>query len=300
MPGFFFLSILVSKSIHVHVLRDIRKRLWRDGRIRPNFHPQGASTSRFSCCHPNAQGIPHDIRKVLAAPEGFKFVRADYSQIDLRVLANESEDQTMIECFVEGTDFHTLVGETITGKSDTDDESVRDLGKQFNNAMVYGAGEERLHEIITEAGFQVELDEVNSFINEFNAKFQGLYEYKENIFGGHSHCPGETIHTRTGRRLFVDEHADYGGIYRKRLNVPIQAIGAEGLKESLGLVLASLPKEIQLVTTVHDEIVLLCPDHCVSEAKNLLKESMIAGMEKFVSRVPIEVDVEEVQSLQKS
>lgn len=281
-------------------LRDIRKRLWRDGRIRPNFHPQGASTSRFTCRHPNAQGIPRDIRNVLAAPEGFKFVRADYSQIDLRVLANESEDLTMIECFVEGTDFHTLVGETITGKSDTDDESVRDLGKQFNNAMVYGAGEERLHEIITEAGFEVELEEVKSFIGKFNAKFQGLYEYKENILGSHKHCPETSIYTRTGRRLFLEEGTGFGRAYRNLLNLPIQSIGADGLKESLGLLLADLPKGIQLVTTVHDEIVLLCPDHCVSEAKDLLKESMIAGMEKFVSRVPIEVDVEEVQSLQKS
>ena len=118
----------------------------KTGRIHADFRQIGAPTGRFSCSNPNLQQIPHEeeYRRCFRAPEGRKLVIADYSQIELRILADFSEDKNFIDAFVSGADFHAATAAQVFGiKAEDVTPDQRSFAKRLNFGVVYGIGASR-------------------------------------------------------------------------------------------------------------------------------------------------------------
>src|SRR5213078_1318305 len=116
------------------------------GRIHADFRQIGAPTGRFSCSNPNLQQIPHETeyRRCFLAPEGKKLVIADYSQIELRILADFSGDKNFIDAFVSGQDFHAATAAQVFGiKTEDVSADQRSFAKRLNFGVVYGIGAQR-------------------------------------------------------------------------------------------------------------------------------------------------------------
>src|SRR5690606_33666296 len=113
------------------------------GRIHADFRQIGAPTGRFSCSNPNLQQIPHEAeyRRCFLAPEGRSLVIADYSQIELRILADFSEDRNFIDAFVSGQDFHSMTAAQVFGITPEEvTADQRSFAKRLNFGVVYGIG----------------------------------------------------------------------------------------------------------------------------------------------------------------
>lgn len=259
------------------------------GRLHSSFNQMGAETGRFSSNNPNLQQIPRDkdIRSCFIAAPGNKLVIADYSQIELRIAAEISQDIQMIKAFNNGDDLHKLTASLVLGKPlEEVTKSDRQIAKSLNFGLLYGMGAEGLQKYAeTSYGVNLSLEDAKSYRDKFFQAYRGLAKW----------------HEATKKKLYahkVTRSETLGG--RKRdnikgitdmLNTPVQGTGADILKLALGELAKVLPDGVKLIACVHDEIILECPQGVVDEAAAILKEVMIKAGEKYLKTVPVEVDV---------
>jgi len=259
------------------------------GRLHSSFNQMGAETGRFSSNNPNLQQIPRDkdIRSCFIAPPGNKLVIADYSQIELRIAAEISQDSQMIKAFNNGDDLHKLTASLVLGKPlEEVSKSDRQIAKSLNFGLLYGMGAEGLQKYAqTSYGVSLSLEDAKSYRDKFFKAYQGLAKW----------------HEATKKKLFVHKvtrSETLGG--RKRdnikgitdmLNTPVQGTGADILKVALGELARILPDGVKIIACVHDEIILECAEGIVDEVGAILKEVMIKAGEKYIKAVPVEVDV---------
>ncbi|MGV8123961.1 MAG: DNA polymerase [Candidatus Xenobiia bacterium LiM19] len=251
-----------------------------NGRIHPSWRLIGATTGRMSCKEPNLQQVPRPLRKYFKAPLGRCLVIADYSQIELRIVAELAGEKIMLEAYRNGGDLHTLTAQMITGKSSiTKDE--RQVAKACNFGLIYGMGGKGLQTYAkTSYGVDMSDAEAESFRDAFFKRYVGIKTWQER------QQRASEIRTMGGRvwRDIPDKQ------YRNRFNYPVQGTGAEGLKESMALIAHSLPDEWKLCAIVHDEIVLEVPETDAELARAYLTACMKTGMERLLKVVPVEVD----------
>jgi DNA polymerase I-like protein with 3'-5' exonuclease and polymerase domains len=255
-----------------------------DGRIHPNFRLIGTVTGRMSCNGPNLQQVPPELKKYFKAPKGRKLVIADYSQIELRVAAELSRDKVMIEALHAGEDLHTKTAKLVLRKAEILKEE-RQLAKGINFGLVYGMSAFGLHRTLkTGYGIDISNAESEQFRNRFLESYPGIRRWHEGQVSRHkiSSCGG---------RSWKDLPQPMKAGWRHRLNYPVQATGAEGLKEALALLIESLPDEWKLVNVVHDEIVLEVPEAEADRAADLVRKCMIDGMKRLLESVPVDVTV---------
>ena len=250
------------------------------GRLYASWRLIGATTGRMSCKEPNLQQVPRILRKFFKASPGHSLVIADYSQIELRIVAELANEKIMLEAYRNGGDLHTLTAQMVTGKSSiTKDE--RQVAKACNFGLIYGMGSEGLRTYAkTSYGVNMSEAEAQTFRDAFFHRYAGIKMWQEK----QQRAP--EIRTMGGRvwRDIPDRQ------YRNRFNYPVQGTGAEGLKESMGILAHSLPDEWKLCAIVHDEIVLEVPEADAEQAKAYLTACMKMGMERLLKVVPVEVD----------
>jgi DNA polymerase I-like protein with 3'-5' exonuclease and polymerase domains len=255
-----------------------------DGRIYPNFRLIGTVTGRMSCSGPNVQQVPSELKKYFKAPRGRKLVIADYSQIELRVAAELSRDKVMIEALHAGEDLHTKTAQLVLRKAAISKEE-RQLAKGINFGLVYGMSAFGLHRTLkTGYGVHISNAESEQFRNRFLESYPGIRRWHEEQVNRHRI-------SSLGGRSWKDLPRPRQSGWRHRLNYPVQAAGAEGLKEALALLIDSLPDEWKLVNVIHDEIVLEVPEAEADRAAEFVKSCMIEGMKCLLESVPIEVTV---------
>lgn len=258
-------------------------------RITSCFSQNDTSTGRYTCSKPNLQGIPHDIeiRKLIVAPEGKNLVIGDYSQMELRILAEVANDISMIRAYQEGLDLHTKTASIVNGKpyvQVTAEERKR--AKAMNFGLIYGM---KTNSFITYAkvNYDVEIapmeasDIVGKFFEEYQSVDSRIYEmtYKSEDYE-------KSLSGRT--RIW-----SVFPTMNERCNYTIQATGADILKTALAEVEKKLLRnnEAKLILTVHDEIVLEV-DEANAEAVSIkLKEIMEKAGEKYIKKVPIIADI---------
>ncbi|MBA2378367.1 MAG: hypothetical protein H0V76_02185 [Blastocatellia bacterium] len=261
------------------------------GRIHADFRQIGAPTGRFSCSNPNLQQIPHDqkYRRCFRAPDGKKLVIADYSQIELRILAEFSGDKNFIEAFRSGQDFHSTTAERVFGVKPEDvTAEQRSFAKRLNFGIVYGVGASRF-------GLMTGLsqsDAENTMRRYFGA-FGALDSYLRE--SGNSVIADRAARTASGRllRLRFDEtdRAKTGAARRYGVNMPIQGTSADILKRALRLLHDSFQgTSAKLVNIVHDEIVVECDAADAEDTCARLQGAMKAAAEEFIEKVPVKVD----------
>lgn len=264
----------------------------KTGRIHADFRQIGAPTGRFSCSNPNLQQIPHDkqYRRCFTASPGRKLVIADYSQIELRILADFSRDERFIEAFVSGQDFHAATASQVFGVAapEVTDEQ-RSFAKRLNFGIVYGIGASRF-------GLMTGLsqNDAENTMRKYFGTFRKLDEYLRGE--GRRLQDERTARTASGRllRLRFDENdrQQIAAARRYGINMPIQGTSADILKRSLRLLHDGIRgTSAKLVNIVHDEVIVECDAASANETAVILENSMRSAGEEYVSRVPVKVDV---------
>ena len=262
------------------------------GRIHADFRQIGAPTGRFSCSNPNLQQIPHEAeyRRCFLSPTGRKLVIADYSQIELRILADFSDDTNFIEAFVGGQDFHSNTAAQVFGVK-TEDVSAdqRSFAKRLNFGVVYGLGASRFAAMTGITNTQAE-DTLRKYFATYPKMDSWLRTASRNVVNERSTRSG------SGRmaRFHFDENdrSSLGAAQRYAKNMPIQGTSADILKRALRLLHDDIRStSAQLVNIVHDEIIVECDDAEAEQTSRILESAMQRAGAEFVSKVPIKVDV---------
>jgi len=264
----------------------------KTGRIHADFRQIGAPTGRFSCSNPNLQQIPHDeqYRRCFTAPPGRKLVIADYSQIELRILADFSDDANFIKAFVSGEDFHkTTASQVFNTPPENVTPEQRSFAKRLNFGVVYGIGASRFAMMTG-----LSQTEAENTMRRYFGTYRGLDSYLRE--SGRKVIAERQARTASGRmmRLRFDEsdRQQVGAAKRNGVNMPIQGTSADILKIALRLLHESLSGTSgKLVNIVHDEIIVEC-DASEAEATAVkLEAAMRRAGERYVKKVPVSVDV---------
>lgn len=262
------------------------------GRIHADFRQIGAPTGRFSCSKPNIQQIPHEenYRRCFRAPEGKKLIIADYSQVELRILAEFSKDQNFINAFVSGEDFHTTAAAQVFNVKPEDvSADQRSFAKRLNFGVVYGIGSQRF-------ALMTGLSQTNAedIMRRYFATYRGLDSWLRDA--ARKVVTERMARTASGRmsrfRFDEDDRKAISLAQRNGKNMPIQGTSADILKRALHL----LHKEIggtsaRLVNIVHDEVIVEADADEAQTAADKLEKAMCAAGEEYISRVPVKVDV---------
>ena len=276
----------LQKQINTFGLR-LKNYIDIDGRMRGRWHLIGSNTGRMSCTSPNLQGMPRASKAYFKAAPGHTFVIGDYSQIELRVIAQVSGDATMIGSFMQGEDLHVKTAAAILSKVECNvTETERQIAKAANFGLIYGMTATGLQRRV-EAAYGIELtwQQAQQFRDGFFQLYPGILRYQDRIL-----CCKEV--KTLGGRCWCENTVPLKQGSTARLNYPIQGTAAEGLKESLILLFPQMKETWKLVAVVHDEVVLEVPEHEGEAAAIVLERMMQSGMARLITAVPIEVDVQ--------
>ena len=262
------------------------------GRIHSDFRQIGAPTGRFSASKPNIQQIPHDeaYRRCFRAPEGRKLVIADYSQIELRILADFSNDENFIKAFISGADFHTITAAQVFNvKPEEVTSDQRSFAKRLNFGVVYGIGSQRfaLMTGLTQT-------EAENIMRRYFSTYRGLDAWLRDA--ARKVVTERISRTASGRmyrfRFDENDRSQIGGAQRNAKNFPIQGTSADILKRALHFLHNEIrATSAKLVNIVHDEIILECDADEAEQTAKILEKSMCAAGEEYVRKVPVKVDV---------
>ncbi len=265
-------------------------------RVHTTFSQAVAVTGRLASSDPNLQNIPvrtpegRRIRQAFVAPAGFQLMSADYSQIELRIMAHLSEDAGLLKAFLAGEDVHRATASEVFGVPlDQVSGEQRRYAKVINFGLIYGMSAFGLAR-----NLDIDRGVAKNYIDQYFAKYPGVLRYMDNIRAT-AKAKGY-VETVFGRRLWLPEiNSPNGprrqGAERAAINAPMQGTAADLIKLAMIQVQRALEAEklrSRLVLQVHDELVLEVPQDEVDTIRALLPQKM----EKIASlRVPLIVDV---------
>ncbi len=265
------------------------------GRIHTSFHQALTTTGRLSSSDPNLQNIPtrteegRRIRRAFVPAPGFILVSADYSQIELRILAHLSSDTTLIDAFARDEDIHARTAREILGDSRAQDAEARRLAKVINFGIIYGMGPQRL---AGELG--IPMAEAVDYIKRYFERLPGVRSYVEQTLKSARACGYVT--TMYGRRRYLPElNGPDGGARaqaeRIAVNTPIQGSAADLIKLAMVRLHASLAERrpaARIVLQVHDELLV----EVQNASLEAVREALSREMEGVASlRVPLRVEL---------
>jgi DNA polymerase-1 len=264
-------------------------------RVHTDFNQAVTSTGRLSSSHPNLQNIPirtefsRQIRKAFIPESGWTLVSADYSQIELRILAHLSEDSTLVEAYNNYHDIHKVTAQLLFNRQEITPEERR-LGKVINFGVVYGMGAQRF---AREMG--VSTAEGKAFIDRFYDQYPKVFEYLEKTKQG-ARKEG-FVETIWGRRRYFDfgqSGKREDELLRAAANAPIQGSSADLIKMAMVKLDEVLrPYQARMLLQVHDELVLEMPPEEWEELAGKIKETM----ENVVSlKIPLVVEIHQGKS----
>ena len=253
-----------------------------DGRIHTTFQNLVTATGRLSSTEPNLQNIPvktdlgAEIRKMFIPKAGCVLVDADYSQIELRVLAHIADDQVMQEAFTRGLDVHTVTASQVFGvPAEAVTALQRRHAKAVNFGIVYGISEFSLAEDIGVSRY-----EAKEYIDSYLAHYPGVRAYMKNVVADAREIGYTT--TMYGRKRYIPELKSSNfnirqGAERIALNTPIQGTAADLIKLAMIRVDNALEKsfpEAKLILQVHDELIVECPAEIAEQVAQLISREM--------------------------
>ncbi len=272
-----------------------------DGRVRSEFKQTETKTGRISSANPNIQNIPvrkeigRNMRRFFISRDGYTLLDADYSQIELRVLASMCGDKNMIDTFLSGVDIHTRTASQVFGiPEDMVDGDMRRAAKAVNFGIIYGIGAYSLSQDIgvsvAEAKRYIEsylanFSEVDRFMNE-TVEFARDNGYAVTMFNRRRYIP-ELKNANKNVQAFGK---------RAAMNAPIQGTAADIIKIAMVKVYRRLKSEnldARLILQVHDELIVEASEDCKDKAAEILREEMENAVKLSV---PLTADVHEGKS----
>ena len=263
-------------------------------RLHADFRQIGAPTGRFSCTNPNIQQVPHAVeyrRCFSGYPEGRKLIIADYSQIELRILAEFSGDSAFINAFRSGADLHRVTAaEVFNVAVDQVSREQRDFAKRLNFGVVYGIGAQRFS-IMTGVG----VPEAEGVLK----KYFSTYKQLDNYLNEAANRAVRERQARTGSGRLVrfryddQDRQQISMTKRNGKNTPIQGTSADILKRALRLLRDDLRgTNAQIVNIIHDEVVVEADADEAQDVAVKVERAMVAAGEEYVKTVPVKVETE--------
>ena len=263
-------------------------------RLHADFRQIGAPTGRFACTNPNIQQVPHAVeyrRCFSGHPDGRRLIIADYSQIELRILAEFSADRGFMEAFNTGADLHRVTASQVfnTGLDQVTKEQ-RDFAKRLNFGVVYGIGAQRFA-LMT--GLSV--SEAENVLRRYFSTYRELDTYLRDA--ANRAVSDRQARTGSGRlvRFRYDENdrQQVSMTQRNGKNTPIQGTSADILKRALRLLKDELSNtNAQIVNIIHDEIVVEADADEAQEIAAKVERIMCAAGQEYLKTVPVKVETE--------
>jgi DNA polymerase-1 len=268
-----------------------------DGRVHTSFNQTVAATGRLSSSDPNLQNIParteqgRQIRQAFVPQKGWQLLTADYSQVELRLLAHFSGDENLRRAFAEDKDIHGSVAAEIFGVPEAQvTPEQRRVAKTVNFGVIYGIS---AHGLATRLG--IDQKSAAKFIDDYFARFPAVAKYQEKLL---QKCARDkAVGTILGRRRRIEgvrPRTSYGGLNqpeREAVNMEIQGSAADLMKLAMLAVhrrLRDEQYEARMLLTVHDELVFEAPKGEVKKLAAMVREAMTGAM---TLTVPLAVDV---------
>ena len=268
----------------------------KTGRVHTSYHQAVAATGRLSSSDPNLQNIPirteegRRIRKAFIAAPGHKLIAADYSQIELRIMAHLSGDKGLLKAFTEGEDVHRATAAEVFGVApDQVSSDQRRSAKAINFGLIYGMSAFGLAKQL-----DVERGEAQSYIDLYFSRYPGVKDYMEQTrLVAKEQGYVETVF---GRRLYIpDINASNGQrrqyAERTAINAPMQGTAADIIKLAMINIDKVIPEQgfaMPMIMQVHDELVFEVDEKKTKQAEKIIREQMVAAAEL---KVPLVVDV---------
>jgi len=292
-----FRELSKLKSTYIDVL----PRLADEGsRIHSTLNQTGTVTGRFSSQDPNLQNIPikseagREIRRAFVAPEGWRLLACDYSQIELRVAAMATGDKVMKEVFLSGEDIHSATAAKIFDVSPNDvTRDMRRMAKVINFGILYGMG------VRTLAGnLKISMEEAQNFYDKYFERFEGMKRYVEATKKKAQNLG--YVETMFGRRRYFPELKrnlpEYvkSEFLRMAVNAPLQGTASDIIKIAMVNINKKLKKDkklsgsVKMILQIHDELLFEVRDDSVKDAAIFIKKEM---EEAYTNDVPIVADV---------
>jgi len=268
-----------------------KKSMMINGRVHTNFKPHGAETGRFSSSEPNLQNIPSSgeygklIRNLFIAPPGHKLVVADYSQIEPRVIAALSHDPIMMDNYLHGKDIYTTIGDTMGVD--------RKGGKVLVLAIAYGVGPDKIAQSIG-----CSLKDAKDLLDRFSVEFKDISKYRARVIRtAKAQSPTPFVETIFGRRRYLpDLNSRDQGLQRRAerqaFNTVIQGSAADLMKLAIVRAHSCFVDEpdVNVVLTVHDELVTVAREDLAEETAEAIRDSM-EGIKLAEINVPLIAEV---------
>jgi DNA polymerase-1 len=255
------------------------------GRVHTSYHQAVAATGRLSSTDPNLQNIPirseegRSIRQAFIAPKGYKIVAADYSQIELRIMAHLSQDEGLLDAFANNRDVHTATAAEVFGVSlDAVTTDQRRSAKAINFGLIYGMSAFGLAKQI-----DVDRNEAQHYIDTYFARYPGVEQYMDDTRAKAAELG--YVETLYGRRLYLPEINSNNGMRRKAaertaINAPMQGSAADIIKLAMLNVDKWLREEqpdCRMIMQVHDELVFEVAedqlDQCIGKITELMQNA---------------------------
>jgi len=285
----------LTKLIGTYVV-GLLKLATEEGRIHTNFKQTGTATGRLSSAEPNLQNIPvrtdagRELRKFFLPRKGYKLISADYSQIELRLLACIANDEAMLSAFKSGTDIHTSTASAVFGVPvDMVSPILRKRAKAVNFGIVYGIGEYSLSQDL-----DISVKQAKEYIESYLASYPGVSAYLRDIVKyAAEHGSVDTLY---GRTRYIPEIQSKNGVMRKfgervAMNSPIQGSAADIIKIAMLNVSKKLKNsdiDAKLILQVHDELIIEVRADQAEKAAQILKEEMENAVQL---PIPLTVDL---------
>ncbi|MGD9896233.1 MAG: DNA polymerase [Candidatus Methylacidiphilaceae bacterium] len=258
-----------------------RKEICSDGRIHALYKPLSCASGRFSCAEPNLQQVARGkLREAFVAPPGKLLVIADYSQLELRIVAAIAGEKRMIEAFQAGRDLHQETADRVLGTKGSS-KDARQIAKSLNFGLVFGMGAPAFQQYAkTNFNVDLTLDEAKSLRARFFKAYPAIAAWHES----EKDSWDDWATTRLGRRRQV------GDKLCARINHPVQGGAADGVKLALLDLDRALPAHSRIVALVHDEFVVETPEESAEEVAALTVYCMAYRMQKLYPECPIRAD----------
>ncbi|MBO5970358.1 MAG: DNA polymerase I [Clostridia bacterium] len=285
----------LTKLIGTYVV-GLLKLATEEGRIHTNFKQTGTATGRLSSAEPNLQNIPvrtdagRELRKYFLPRKGYKLISADYSQIELRLLACIANDEAMLSAFESGIDIHTSTASAVFGVPiDMVTPILRKRAKAVNFGIVYGIGEYSLSQDL-----DITVKQAKEYIESYLASYPGVSAYLRDIVKYATE--NGSVDTLYGRTRYIPEIQSKNGVMRKfgervAMNSPIQGSAADIIKIAMLNVSKRLNEsdiDAKLILQVHDELIIEARADQAEEAALILKEEMENAVQL---PIPLTVDL---------
>jgi DNA polymerase I len=292
----------IQKTISTYGEKWLAK-IAEDGRIHAKYGLLDTVTGRTDCSSPNMQNIPRETphRQCIVAPKGRVLIKADYSQIELRIAAKYAPDENLLSLYRQGdVDIHTRMAAAITGKPESKiTKEERRAAKAGNFGPLYGAGAKTLRETARNSyGVDWSLEQAKAVLKTFKESYPGIAAWHKNGYKPDPTNRGELAPTRT-----------FAGRQRRKFksvmdwfNTPIQGTGADGAKLAMALLYERRDEVPSLapVIFVHDELVVECDEGDAEKSKEFLVRCMKDGMDAVLNKeepfVPVEVEAKIVRN----